>query len=235
MTTHIAAKSGEIAETVLLPGDPLRAKYVAENYLSEVNCYNKIRGAFGYTGKYQGKLVSIQATGMGIPSISIYVNELIQGYQAKRLIRIGTAGTINPQLQVNDLLLTQAAGTTAALKEQYFDGKITYLPPANFDLLAQAYRIAQQEQLPAQVGNVLSEDQFYDDNDEIHHLAAQYGIVAVEMETAVLYTLAAKYQVQALGVMTISNSLITGEEISAAERERNLDQMIKLSLETATA
>lgn len=235
MTTHIAAKSGEIADTVLLPGDPLRAKYVAEKYLSNPILYNEIRGALGYTGNYHGKRVSVQATGMGIPSISIYINELIKGYHAKQLIRIGTAGSISPKLHVNDLLLTQAAGTTAALKEQYFAGAITYLPPANFKLLSQAYTFACEHALPAQIGNVLSEDCFYDDSDYIHRLAAQYGITAVEMETAALYTLAAKYQVKALGIMTISNSLLTGEEISAVQRERNLDQMIKLALEVATS
>ncbi|BDR58104.1 purine-nucleoside phosphorylase [Xylocopilactobacillus apicola] len=233
MTTHIGANKGDIAETVLLPGDPYRAKYVAENYLTEVTLYNEVRGALGYTGTYKGKKVSVQATGMGIPSISIYVNELIQGFNAKKLIRIGTAGSISRDLGVNELLLAEGAGTTAALREQYFANKVTFIPPASFNLLHQAYESAKKEGIKAKVGSVLSEDRFYDDSDEIHELVASYGITAVEMETAVLYTLAAKYHVEALGIMTISNSLVTGEELSAKERERNLDQMIKLALATA--
>lgn len=233
MTTHINAKKGEIAETVLLPGDPYRAKYVAENFLTDVHLYNEVRGALGYTGKYQGKNVSVQSTGMGIPSISIYVNELIKGFGAKRLIRIGTAGSISKDLGVNDILIAEGAGTTSAISEQYFNSKVTFIPPADFDLLHQAYRSAKSMDLKVTVGSVLSEDQFYEDDEYIHNLVAGYGITAVEMETAALYLLASKFNVQALGIMTISNSLVTGEELSAEERERNLNQMIKLSLETA--
>lgn len=233
MTTHIDAKKGEIADAVLLPGDPYRAKYVAENYLTDVNLYNEVRGALGYTGKYRGQKVSVQATGMGIPSISIYVNELINGFDSKKLIRIGTAGSISKDLNVNDLLLAEGAGTTAAIKEQYFNSKVTFIPPADFSMLTKAYNIAQQDKIKVQVGSVLSEDRFYDDNDEVHNLAATYGITALEMETAVLYTLAAKAKVQALGIMTISNSLVTGAELTAKERERSLDQMITLALKTA--
>lgn len=227
---HIMAEEGEISEIVLLPGDPLRAKFIAENYLEDAKCYNKVRGMYGYTGNYKGKRVSVQGTGMGLPSHSIYVNELIRFYGAKKLIRIGSAGSLNEEVNIRDIVLAQSASTNSGINKRRFQG-MDYAPTANFDLLFKAYNIALEKGIKVKVGNVLSSDLFYDDTDVSIKLWADYGSLAVEMETAELYTLAAKYGVQALSILTISDHIFKGEETTPEERETSFTEMMELALE----
>ena len=227
---HIMAEEGAIAETVLLPGDPMRAKYIAENYLEDAVCYNTVRGMYGYTGTYKGKRISVQGTGMGLPSHSIYVNELIQFYGAKRLIRVGTAGAINNDVKVRDIVLAQSACTNSGINRRRFKG-LDYAPTANFDLLLKAYNVAKEKGADVKVGSVLSSDLFYDDTNQGIAMWSDYGVLAIEMETAELYTVAAKHGVEALSVLTISDHILTGEETSPEERETSFTQMMEVALE----
>ncbi|SFU81650.1 purine-nucleoside phosphorylase [Clostridium sp. DSM 8431] len=227
---HIMAEEGAIAETVLLPGDPMRAKFIAENFLEDAVCYNMVRGMYGYTGTYKGKRVSVQGTGMGLPSHSIYVNELIQFYGAKRLIRVGTAGGISPKVNVRDIVLAQSACTNSSINKRRFKG-LDYAPTANFDLLLKAYNKSMEKGANVKVGSVLSSDLFYDDTNQGITMWSDYGVLAVEMETAELYTVAAKYGVEALSVLTISDHMLTGEETSPEEREKSFTQMMEIALE----
>lgn len=227
---HIMAEEGAIAETVLLPGDPMRAKYIAENYLEDAVCYNTVRGMYGYTGTYKGKRISVQGTGMGLPSHSIYVNELIQFYGAKRLIRVGTAGSINNDVKVRDIVLAQSACTNSGINRRRFKG-LDYAPTANFDLLLKAYNVAKEKGADVKVGSVLSSDLFYDDTNQGIAMWSDYGVLAIEMETAELYTVAAKHGVEALSVLTISDHILTGEETSPEERETSFTQMMEVALE----
>ena len=231
MSIHIAAKKGEIAESILLPGDPLRAKHVAETFLQDVICYNEVRGMFGYTGYYNGKRVSVQGTGMGIPSISIYVNELIREYDVKNLIRIGTAGSFQQEVKIKDIVLAMAASTNSAVNWNKFHGS-DFAPTANFELLLKAYTAAQTLGIEVKTGNILSSDEFYDDNPDYFKKWAEYGVLCVEMEAAALYTIAAKYRAKALALFTISDSLITQEATSAEERQSSFNDMVKIALET---
>ena len=207
MSIHIGAKEGDIASTVLLPGDPLRAKYIAENFLTGTNCYNKVRGMYGYTGVYKGKRVSIQGTGMGIPSISIYLNELITSYKAKNLIRIGSCGSMQPDIKIRDVILAMSASTDSHINKIRFNG-MDYAPTANYNLLKRAHDIASEKDIALKIGSVLTSDTFYNDDPNSWKHWANYGILAVEMETAVLYTLAAKFKVNALSILTVSDSQI---------------------------
>ena len=227
---HIMADEGAIAETVLLPGDPMRAKFIAEHYLEDAVCYNTVRGMYGYTGTYKGKRISVQGTGMGLPSHSIYVNELIQFYGAKRLIRIGTAGGINKDVKIRDIVLAQSACTNSAINKRRFKG-LDYAPTANFELLLKAYNKALEKKANLKVGSVLSSDLFYDDTEQPITMWSDYGVLAVEMETAELYTVAAKYGVEALSILTISDHLFTGEETSPEERETSFTTMMEIALE----
>ncbi|WP_066504822.1 purine-nucleoside phosphorylase [Abyssisolibacter fermentans] len=230
MSIHIGAKKGDIAETILLPGDPLRAKYIADNFLDNVFCYNEVRGMYGYTGEYKGKRISVQGTGMGIPSISIYVNELITEYGVKNLIRIGTCGSVREDIKVRDVILAMSASTTSHINRLRFNG-MDFAPTANFDLLLKAYNIAKEKNLDVKCGNVLTSDLFYGDDPNAWKHWASFGVLAVEMETAGLYTLAAKYGVNALSVLTISDSIVTGEKTTSQEREKTLNDMIEIALE----
>lgn len=230
MSTHIGAEAGDIAPTVLLPGDPMRAKYIADNYLEEVYCYNRVRGMFGFTGRYKGKLVSVQGTGMGIPSISIYLHELINHYQVQKLIRIGSCGSLQLDIKVRDIILAMSASTDSAINKIRFNGK-DYAPTACYELIKIAEYIAIQEDFPVKVGNVFTTDNFYHDNVNHWQLWADYGTLAIEMETAALYTIAAKFKVKALSILTVSDSLVTGEKTTSEEREKTFDQMAELALE----
>lgn len=227
---HIMAEEGAIAETVLLPGDPMRAKYIAENYLENAVCYNTVRGMYGYTGTYKGKRVSIQGTGMGLPSHSIYVNELIKFYGAKRLIRIGSAGSMNENVNVRDIVLAQSASTNSGINKRRFHG-MDYAPTANFDLLYKAYNLGKDKGVNIKVGNILSSDLFYDDTDVSIKLWADYGCLAVEMESAELYTVCAKHNVEALSILTISDHIFKGEETTPEERESTFTDMMEIALE----
>jgi len=232
MSIHIGAKEGEIASTILLPGDPLRAKYIAENFLTDAICYNEVRGMYGYTGTYKGKRISVQGTGMGIPSISIYLNELITSYKAKNLIRIGSCGSMQPDIKIRDVILVMSASTDSHINKIRFDG-MDYAPTANFNLLKRAHDIALEKDIPIKVGSVLTTDTFYHDDPNSWKHWADYGVLAVEMETAVLYTLAAKFKVNALSILTVSDSLITREETTSEERQKTFNQMVKIALELA--
>jgi purine-nucleoside phosphorylase len=232
MSIHIAAKKGEIAETILLPGDPLRAKFVAETYLKDVIQYTDIRNILGFTGIYKGKKVSVQGTGMGIPSISIYVNELFREYGVKRAIRIGTAGSINKDVKLRDLVLAMSACTDSSTILHRFNGK-NYAPTANFNLLRTAWNIAAEKGWEPKVGPIVSCDMFYTEESDEWKLWAKFGCLALEMECAELYTLAAKYGCEALGIITISDSLITAETTTAEERQTTFTRMMEIALETA--
>ena len=232
MSIHIGAQPGDIAETVLLPGDPLRAKHVAEHILEEASCYNQIRGMYGYTGFYQGRKVSVQGTGMGVPSISIYVNELITEYGVKNCIRIGTCGSLQPDIRLRDVILAMSASTDSNFNTIRFHG-MTFSPTADFDLLLKAYRAASDmlSNRSVKVGNVLTTDTFYHDDPDYWRLWAAYRILVIEMETAVLYTLGAKYGVRALSVLTVSDDLVRGETVSSDERRQSFTDMVHIALE----
>ncbi|MGM9974409.1 MAG: purine-nucleoside phosphorylase [Clostridiaceae bacterium] len=231
MSTHIGARDGEIAESILLPGDPLRAKFIAENYLEDVQCYNEVRGMLGFTGYYKGKRVSVQGTGMGIPSISIYANELVKFYGVKNLIRVGTCGAIKEDLKVRDIILAMSASTNSSVNKMRFNG-MDYAPTASFDLLQKAYSTAREMGLDVKAGNILSSDVFYNDNPDSWKLWAKYGVMAIEMESAELYTIAAREGVNALSILTVSDSIVTNEETSAEERQKTFNKMMELALET---
>lgn len=231
MSVHIGAKKGEIAERVLLPGDPLRAKYIAETFLENPVCYNEVRGMYGFTGTYKGERISVQGTGMGVPSISIYINELMQEYGVRTLIRVGSCGGIQRSVSVRDVILAMSASTNSQMNRITF-GPVDYAPTASFDLLKKAYDIACEKKIDVKVGSVFTTDLFYNDKAEPEKWA-EYGILAVEMETTALYTLAAKFKRKALSILTVSDHLFTGEETTAEERESTFNEMIEIALETA--
>ena len=231
MSVHINAKKGDIADTILLPGDPLRAKYIAETFLEDVTLYNEVRNMFGYTGTYKGKRISVQGTGMGVPSISIYTTELMAEYDVKKLIRVGTCGSIHKDVKVRDVILAQSASTDSNMNAIIF-GSVTYAPTADFDLLLKAYNAGVEKGLNLRVGNVFTEDVFYNDHAE-HEKWAQYGVLALEMESSALYTLAAKFGAQALSILTVSDHLLTGEVTTAEERQTTFNDMIIVALEAA--
>ncbi|MFP4365153.1 MAG: purine-nucleoside phosphorylase [Spirochaetia bacterium] len=233
MSIHINAKEGDIAEGVLLPGDPLRAKFIAENYLENAECYNTVRNMFGFTGTYKGKRVSVQGTGMGLPSHAIYVNELIQ-FGAKKLIRVGSCGSLQEDVHVRDLVLGMSASNNSNMNRLRF-GNVDFAPTADFDLLKKAYDFASEKKMPLHVGNIFSTDAFYDDNPDAWKLWAKFRVLAVEMETAELYTLAAKFNIQALSIVTVSDNLVTSELTTPEEREKTFTQMMEVALETITA
>jgi len=232
MSIHIGAKEGDIAETVLLPGDPKRAKWIAENYLENSFCYTDIRGMLGFTGTYKGKKVSVQGTGMGIPSISIYITELMKDYGVKNLIRVGSAGSYQKDVKVRDVVIAMSASTDSNINNRRFNGG-NYAPTANFELFSMALKVAEEKNIKIKAGNVLTSDEFYNDNSDYYKKWADFGVLAVEMETAGLYTLAAKYKAKALSILTISDSLVSPEITSAEEREKTFSEMIELALETA--
>ncbi|WP_413378253.1 purine-nucleoside phosphorylase [Alkalihalobacillus sp. 1P02AB] len=232
MSIHIGAKQGDIAETILLPGDPLRAKYIAETYLENPVCYNEVRGMLGYTGTYKGQRISVQGTGMGVPSISIYVTELMREYNVQNLIRVGTCGAIQEDVKVRDVILAMSASTDSQMNRNTF-GVVDYAPTANFDLLRKAYDEGVAKGLNLKVGNVFTADIFYNENAE-HKKWAEHGILAIEMETAALYTLAAKFKRNALSVLTVSDHILTGEETTSEERQTTFNDMMEVALEAVT-
>lgn len=229
MSLHIEAKKGDIAETVLLPGDPLRAKWIAETFLDNTVCYNKVRGMLGFTGTYNGREISVQGTGMGIPSAMIYCNELIKDYQVKNLIRVGSAGAFQPDLGLLDIVIAMSASTNSSLNRTTFKDA-DFAPTASFDLLFKAVDYAKEKGIAFKAGNVLSSDIFYDDDPDYYKRWAAHGVLCAEMETAGIYTLAAKFGVNALSILTISDSLVNGEEISAEMREKKLSEMVEIAL-----
>ncbi len=231
MSTHIEAKPGEIAESVLLPGDPIRAKWIAETFLEDAKCYNEVRGMLGYTGTFQGKPISVQGTGMGIPSALIYCHELINDYGVKNLIRVGSAGSYQKDINLRDIVIAMAASSNSGINNSRFVNA-DYSPTADFDLFMKAALYAKENNISIKAGNILSSDQFYEDNFENYKKWADFGVLCVEMEAAGLYTIAAKFKVKALAILTISDSLVTGEVTSSEEREGSFTKMIEIALNT---
>ncbi|MBB5785827.1 purine-nucleoside phosphorylase [Jiangella mangrovi] len=234
MSTHIAAASGEIAETVLLPGDPLRAEWIAKTYLDDVTCYTQVRNMLGFTGTYRGQRISVQGTGMGQPSISIYVHELLAEYGVKNLLRVGSCGGLLADVRVRDLVIGVSAASDSAMNALRFEG-FHYAPTADFSLVRAYVEKAEAVGARYHVGQVFSTDSFYHDRPELRDRLTQYGVMAVEMEAAALYTLAAKFGARAMAVCTVSDNLVTGEETSAEERERTFAEMVELALDSVSA
>jgi purine-nucleoside phosphorylase len=232
VSIHIGAKKGEIAPTVLLPGDPLRAKYIAETMLGDPFCYNEVRGMLGYTGRYGEKRVSVMGTGMGIPTLSIYVHELVTEYDVETLIRVGTCGALQPNLKIGDIVLAMTASTDSHINKLRFDG-MDYAPAADFDLLLAAYEAAREQGIEVRVGGMMSADRFYNDDPDWWRIWSEYGALVCEMETNGLYSLAAKFQVSALSILTVSDSLVTGEAATSEQRERDFPVMAEIALEVA--
>lgn len=232
-TPHIGAATREaIAETVLLPGDPLRAKHIAERFFTGAVQFNAVRNMFGYTGTYQGKPVSVMGSGMGIPSIGIYSYELIHFYGAKKLIRVGSCGSFQADVKIRDVVIGLSASTNSDYARQYnLPG--TYAPSASWRLLRQAVEVAERKGINVRVGNILSSDVFYDDNPDAWKQWAKMGVLAVEMEAAALYMNAARAGVEALCILTVSDSLVTHEATTAAERQTSFEQMVEIALELA--
>ncbi|WP_301399860.1 purine-nucleoside phosphorylase [Polaribacter huanghezhanensis] len=231
MSVHIDAKPGDVAASILLPGDPLRAKWIADKFLENVVCYNEVRGMLGFTGTYKGKRVSVQGTGMGIPSALIYANELITQFGVKNLIRVGSAGSYQKEVKIRDIVFAMAGSTTSGINAQRFRGA-SYAPTASFELFNKAVLVAKEKNIPIKAGNVLSSDEFYTDNFEDYKHWAEFGVLCVEMETAGLYTTAAKHHVNALSILTISDSLVTKERTSVEEREQTFKEMVLIALDT---
>ena len=232
MSVHIDAQKGEIAETILLPGDPLRAKWIAETFLANPICFNKIRGMLGFTGIYKGKSVSVMGTGMGVPSISIYAHELITEYGVKNLIRVGSAGSYQKDIKIRDIVLAMAASSNSGLNELRFGGA-DYAPTANFELFQKAVEASKLKNIPIKAGNIFTSDEFYADDFESYKKWSKFGVLCVEMETAGLYTVAAKHHVNALSILTIADSLVTGERTTSKERETTFKGMVEIALELA--
>lgn len=235
MTPHNEASVGDYAETVLLPGDPLRAKWIAENFFEKPKLVNSIRNCLGFTGTYQGTPVSVQATGMGQPSTAIYVHELLDVYKAKTLIRVGTSGGVTTDVKVRDIVLGISASTDSAINHSVFS-PYTYAPFADFDLLKAADDHARSNGLACHVGGLVSSDTFYlDDPAGSYETLAQHGVLAVEMEASTLYTLAKRFDARALAICTVSDCLITGQAIEPEQRERSLNAMVEMALAAATS
>jgi purine-nucleoside phosphorylase len=232
VSIHIGAKPGQIAPTVLLPGDPLRAKHFAETLLENPVCFSRVRGMLGFTGNYQGKRVSIMGTGMGVPSLSIYVNELTSEYGAETLIRVGTCGALQPQLPVGAIVLALSASTDSHVNRLRFRG-MDFAPTASSKLLLAAIAAAGERNVEVHLESVFTSDTFYHDDPNWWRWWAEHGVLAVEMETAGLYTLAAKFGVNALSILTVSDRLTSEEAATARERETRYTQMAQLALDIA--
>jgi purine-nucleoside phosphorylase len=230
MSIHIGAEPRQVAPTVLLPGDPLRAQFVAETYLKDVEMYNEVRGMLGFTGTWNGVRVSVQGSGMGMPSLAIYANELIRSYGVQRLIRIGSCGSMQATVGVRDLIVAMTASTDSAMNRRRFRG-MDFAPAASWNLFRTAVTAATERSMKLHAGGILSSDTFYQDDPEEWKLWAAYGVLAVEMETNQLYTLAAKHGVEALSLLTVSDSLVSGEELSSEERQSTFHEMVELALE----
>ena len=232
MTIHIGASDEDIAETVLLPGDPYRAKWAANTFLDNPRLVNETRGMLGYTGKWNGHKVTIQGSGMGMPSLSIYVNELIREYNVKTLIRIGSTGAMQEGIDLKDIILAVTASTISNPSTSIFKD-FNFSPVADWGLLSKAAKIAKKKKLTTHIGGIYSSDVFYDERPDLTKEMIRHGILAVEMETAELYTLAARYNRKALSILTASDHLITKKELPSVEREKSFSSMVELALETA--
>lgn len=230
-TAHNSANRGDIAETVLMPGDPLRAEFIAENYLENPVCYNKVRGMFGFTGSYKGKKISVQGSGMGMPSMGIYSYELFHEYNVENIIRIGTAGSLAEKVNLKDIIIAMSASTNSNYASQYnLSG--SYAPTASYNLLSKAVKAAEEHNAVYHVGNILSSDTFYDESGSLEKWA-EMGVLAVEMETAALYMNAAKAGKNALCILTVSDCPFKNLATTAEERQNSFRDMMEIALNTA--
>jgi len=232
MTIHIGAAPGDIAETVLMPGDPYRAKWAAETFLSDVRQINAVRGMLGYTGTWNGNAVTIQGSGMGMPSLSIYANELIRDYNAQTLIRIGSCGGMQDHVGLRDVILAMTATTVSSPSSTIFR-EVNFAPSADWSLLRAAAAAAEAKGTTTHIGGIYSSDTFYDERPDLNEQMVRHGILGVEMEAAELYTLAARYNRRALAVLTVSDHLITGEALPSEHRERSFADMVEIALNAA--
>lgn len=230
MSVHISAKPGDIADTVLLPGDPLRAKFIADNFLEDVTQFNEVRNMFGFTGTYKGKRISVMGSGMGVPSISIYINELMNEYGVKNIVRVGTCGAIQKDVKVRDVIIAQSASTDSSQNRKLFGSEIDYAPTSDFELLLSSYNEAKKRGIDVRVGNIFTADSFYDAK-ETNEQLAEYGVLAVEMESSALFTIAKKYDARALTILTVSDHILTGEATSSEERQSTFNEMMEIALD----
>lgn len=232
MSVHNSAKKGDIAKTVLMPGDPLRAKFIAKKYLDDAFCFNEVRGMLGFTGLYKGKKVSVMGSGMGMPSMGIYSYELFTEYDCDNIIRIGSCGSYQENIHIRDIILAMATCTNSNFVHQYqLPGD--FAPIADYNLLSKAYNIASSKQLDVKIGNILSGDIFYNDDNDSWKTWAQMGVLGIEMETAALYMNAARLGKNALSILTVSDSMVTSEATTSEEREKTLTDMISIALDLA--
>ncbi len=234
MTIHIGATPGEIAETVLMPGDPYRARWVAENFLKDAKLVNEVRGMLGYTGTWKGNKVSIQGSGMGMPSFSIYANELIRDYGAKTLIRIGSAGAMQSHVQIRDVIIAMTCASVSTPSSTILRD-LNFAPCADWSLLNAAVKAAENHDAGVHVGGLYSSDTFYDERDDLQEQLMRHGILGVEMEAAELYNLAARYRIRGLAIVTVSDHLLTNEALPSSEREQSFSDMVEIALEAAFA
>ena len=234
MTIHIGAKPGQIAETVLMPGDPYRARWAAQTFLTDATLVNEVRGMLGYTGTWNGHRVTIQGSGMGMPSLSIYANELIRDYGAQTLIRIGSCGGMQSHVGIRDVILAMTASTLSTPSRGIFR-ELNFAPCADFGLLAAAHKAAMDAGVTTHVGGIYSSDVFYDERPDLNEQMMRHGILGVEMEAAELYTLAARYGRRALAVLTVSDHLVTHEALPSEDRERSFGDMVDIALKAAFA
>ena len=232
MSLHISAKKDQIAETVLMPGDPYRAKWAAETFLNDAICVNETRGMLGYTGTWQGHRVTIQASGMGMPSLSIYANELIKDYDVQTLIRIGSCGAMQPGIALRDVILAMTTTFLSTPSRGIFKD-LNFAPCADYGLLSAAQRAAVKAGITPHIGGIYSSDVFYDERPDLNAEMVRHGILAVEMEAAELYTLAARYQRRALAVLTVSDHLLTKAALPAKDRESTFGDMVEIALNAA--
>ncbi|CUH54308.1 purine-nucleoside phosphorylase [Shimia marina] len=234
MTVHIGAKPGDIAETVLLPGDPYRAKWAAETFLTDVKLVNEVRGMLGFTGMWNGNRVTIHGSGMGMPSLSIYANELMKDYGAQTLIRIGSCGGMQDSVKVRDVIIAMTATSLSTPSRGIFK-EINFAPCADYGLLRAAADAATAKGTPTHVGGIYSSDVFYDERPDLNEQMTRHGILGVEMEAAELYNLAARHGRRALAVLTVSDHLLTGEALPSEDREKSFGDMVEIALQAAFA
>lgn len=228
-TPHIAANPGDIAATVLMPGDPLRAKHIADTFLQDARCVNEVRNMYAFTGSYHGKPVTVMGSGMGVPSMSIYATELVKFYDVKRIVRIGSCGALPHAVKVRDVVIAMGASTDSAVNRNRLQG-MDFAALASFKLIEKAVAAARQKNIPVQVGNVFTSDLFYNPNPSLFDTLEKYGVLAVEMEAAGLYGVAAEYGIEALSILTVSDHIRTGESLSAELRQTSFNDMVEIAL-----
>ncbi len=231
-TPHIKAEKGDFAKTVIMPGDPLRAQYIAENFITDAVLVNNVRGIQGYTGTYKGQRISVMASGMGMPSMGIYSYELFNFFDVENIIRVGSAGSMRADVKLREIVLAMSTSTNSGFMNQYNLPGV-YAPTASYELLSKAIAAVREKEIPYHVGNVLTSDTFYDDDPDANAKWRKLGVMCVEMETAALYMNAARAGKNALSILTVSDSLITGEATDSDERQTGFNNMISVALETA--